>query len=226
MTVMNIFLSRKKWLSLSLGVLAGLLMTSMYVQAEPKTMSHSDLLALIEDSHRKIDMAVSARTERPMAFVAVSLSMPEGSLMKLAHDAKDAGIGLIVRGVPVKEKTMDTTNQSNPTVKEKYGTHLLVHGMKAFEPLVKTGVPLQIDPRAFELLSINDVPQLVLVKYGQGSNTKPESLRVRGDVSLAYGLSHLEESLLEKEKTTTLTDFEVQAKGFIAETLKRLGGRP
>ena len=226
MTVMNIFLSRKKWLSLSLGVLAGLLMTSMNVQAEPKTMSHSDLLALIEDSHRKIDSAVSARTEQPMAFVAVSLSMPEGSLLKLAQDAKDAGIGLIVRGVPVKEKTMDTTKKSNPTVKEKYGTHLLVHGMKAFEPLVKTGVTLQIDPRAFELLGINDVPQLVLVKYGQGPNAKPESLRVRGDVSLAYGLSHLEDSLLEKEKTTSLTDFEVQVKSFIAETLKRLGGRP
>ena len=161
-----------------------------------------------------------------MAFVAVSLSMPEGSLLKLAQDAKDAGIGLIVRGVPVKEKTMDTTKKSNPPVKEKYGTHLLVHGMKAFEPLVKTGVTLQIDPRAFELLGINDVPQLVLVKYGQGQNAKPESLRVRGDVSLAYGLSHLQESLLEKEKTTPLTHFEVQAKGFIAETLKRLGGRP
>ena len=224
MTVMNIFLSRKK--TVFLCVLGGLMLSCTNVKAESPTMSHSDLLALIEDSHRKIDSAVSARTERPMAFVAVSLSMPEGSLLKLARDAKDAGIGLIVRGVPVKEKTMHTTNRSNPTVKEKYGTHLLVHGMKAFEPLVKTGVTLQIDPRAFELLGINDVPQLVLVKYGQGPNAKPESLRVRGDVSLAYGLSHLQDFLLEKEKKTSLTDFELQAKGFIAETLKRLGGRP
>ena len=95
------------------------MLSCTHVKAESPTMSHSDLLALIEDSHRKIDSAVSARTERPMAFVAVSLSMPEGSLLKLAQDAKDAGIGLIVRGVPVKEKTMDTTNQSNPPVKEK-----------------------------------------------------------------------------------------------------------
>ena len=103
----GIFLSRKTGLAL-LGLC---LMTTAF--AEP--MNHQTLQALIDTSHQRIEEQVN----RPLVFVAVSLSMPEGSLKKLSADAKDAGIALVVRGVPVEAKS---TEKPNPTIKEKYGT--------------------------------------------------------------------------------------------------------
>ena len=111
-------------------------------------------------------------------------------------------------------------------MKEKYGTHLLIKGMAAFEPLVKTGVTLQIDPRAFEVFGIRDVPQLIVAdKLTQGQQSIPQTLRVRGDVTLAYALRTLQNDLLERKKTKPWSDFEVRAATFIEDALDRLGGR-
>lgn len=46
------------------------------------------------------DQAASAQKPPPRAYAAVSLSMPQASLERLARDAKDAGIPLVFRGVP------------------------------------------------------------------------------------------------------------------------------
>ena len=184
-----------------------------------KPMTQAELMDLIESSHQ----AIEERLATPNVFVAVSLSMPKEALLRLAKDAKDARVPLIVRGVPVEEKK---TDKPNPTVKEKYGTHILVKGMQAFDFLVKAGVTLQIDPRSFDVFDIKDVPQLILasreVKTGQ---KLPEFIRVRGDVTLAYALRHVQEELTEKAKKETQSDFDKEMNLHIDELLSRLGGR-
>lgn len=186
-------------------------------QGQP--MTQDELMDLIDSSHQ----AIEERLSTPNVFVAVSLSMPKESLLRLTRDAKDARIPLIVRGVPMKEKM---TDKPNPTMKEKYGTHLLVKGMQAFDFLVKTGVTLQIDPRTFDVFDIKDVPQLILASRKKKSGQKmPTFLRVRGDVTLAYALRHVQEELTEKSKKGTLSQEEAEIGTYIDELLTRLGGR-
>lgn len=186
---------------------------------QTRSMTQAELIDLIESSHQ----AIEERLSTPNVFVAVSLSMPKESLLRLAKDAKDARVPLIVRGVPVEEKN---TEKPNPSVKEKYGTHILVKGMQAFDFLVKTGVTLQIDPRSFDVFDIKDVPQLILASRELKTGQKiPEFIRVRGDVTLAYALRHVQEELTEKAKKGTQSDFDQEMNLHIDELLTRLGGR-
>lgn len=207
---MNVSLSR-------IGVMVGLAVmlgtTSVASADEARPINEKELTDLIASSER----AIEERVNTPKVFVAVSLSMPEGSLLRLANDAKDAGVPLIVRGVPVQPKPVDRSKNPNhqPTMKELYGEHLLVRGMAAFEFLVKTGVTLQIDPRAFDVYAIKDVPQLVMVE----NDTKPVVMKVRGDVTLRYALEHLEKQLERRPSQRALLDY-------TRVLLDRLGGRP
>lgn len=199
-------------------LLALMVLCSGATGAEP--MTEQELVDLIDSSNQQIQ----ERLKEPNAFVAISLAMPRESLLRLARDAKDAQVPLIVRGVPVEERK---TEKLNPTVKEKYGTHILVKGMQAFQFLVETGVTLQIDPRSFDLYDIEDVPQLIMAnREATPGQKRPDFYRVRGDVTLAYGLTHVQDELREKAKKSDLTTFEADVDRFIDDRLSRLGGRP
>lgn len=182
-------------------------------------MTQQELIDLIDSSHQQIQQ----RLEGPNAFVAISLSMPKESLLRLARDAKEAQVPLIVRGVPVKEK-----KSAKPlTVKEKYGTHILVKGMQAFQFLMETGATIQIDPRSFDVYDIQDVPQLIIAnREAEPGQNRADFYRVRGDVTLAYSLAHVQDELKEKAKKSDLTAFEAEVNRFIDDRLDRLEGRP
>ena len=57
-----------------------------------------DIAQVVEDSKTQLANLPDPEKGRPSVFVAVSLSMPKASLLRLAHDGKDAQIPLVFRG--------------------------------------------------------------------------------------------------------------------------------
>ena len=81
--------------------------------------------------------------------IAVSLSMPRASLLRLAQDAKDAGLALSFRGVGETIPATMTDDGKMPTVIERYGSHLLKRHLASFDFLREVGVTIRIDPMLF-----------------------------------------------------------------------------
>lgn len=108
-------------------------------------------------------------------IVFVSLSMPLGSLVRLAADAQKVGGVLVMRG---------TVNGS------------LKQTVEAVQRLSEQGVEIQIDPQAFGRYQVSVVPSMVVDLSGpQGCEaTKACSNRspvIEGDVSLGYSLAYI-----------------------------------
>lgn len=108
-------------------------------------------------------------------IVFVSLSMPLGSLVRLAADAQKVGGVLVMRG---------TVNGS------------LKQTVEAVQRLSEQGVEVQIDPQAFTRYNVNVVPAMVVDLSGpQGCEaTKACANRsplIEGDVSLSYSLGYI-----------------------------------
>ena len=108
-------------------------------------------------------------------IVFVSLSMPMGSLQRLAADAHKVGGVLVMRG---------TVNGS------------LRQTVKAVQRLSEQGVEVQLDPQAFTRYRVVVVPS-VLVDLSGPSGCEAaracadRSVLVEGDVSLAHSLDHI-----------------------------------
>ena len=150
--------------------------------------------------------AASAQKPLPQAFVAVSLSMPQASLERLAQDAKDAGIPLLFRGVPYLEGKRDAKLPLlNP------------QSLDAFQPLIDAGADVQLHPELFSELNIRQVPALIIKEEApvspDGCAESTKAVVVPGDVTLGYALDRL------ADRTDSV--------GEAARTLRaKLGNRP
>lgn len=140
-------------------------------------------------------------------FVAISKSMPQTSLERLAQDAAQAQVPLILQGVGTKPDK----NTIGKTILETYGRHWLARHMDDWAFVTQTGAVLQIDPTRFKVAGIVDVPQIIVMRHcenrGQCQQKPTWILRARGDVTLDYALEYLlatlpEEGLPENDAET------------------------
>ena len=131
-------------------------------------------------------------------FVAISKSMPQTSLERLAQDAAQAQVPLILQGVGTKPDK----NTIGKTILETYGRHWLARHMEDWAFVTQTGAVLQIDPTRFKAAGILDVPQVIVMRHcenrGQCQQKPAWILRARGDVTLDYALEYLLANLPEK----------------------------
>lgn len=124
-------------------------------------------------------------------LLLVSLSMPEASLKRLARDAKDAGIPLVFRGVPVDPKAPANLPLLNP------------QSLQAFNFLVELGASVELNPEAFRDFGLTEVPALVIREHktknpsaaqgscAESSSSEENSAVVLGDVTLGYMLDSI-----------------------------------
>lgn len=124
-------------------------------------------------------------------FVAISKSMPQTSLERLAQDAAQAQVPLVLQGVGTKPDK----NTMGKTVLETYGRHWIARHMEDWAFVTQTGAVLQIDPTRFKAAGIVDVPQVIVMRHcenrGQCQQKPTWILRARGDVTLDYALEYL-----------------------------------
>lgn len=130
------------------------------------------------------DQAASAQTPLPRAYAAVSLSMPQASLERLARDAKDAGIPLVFRGVPPSKSQSDTKLPLlNP------------QSLAAFQPLIDAGADVQLHPEIFSEFNIRQVPALIVKEEAPvspgGCAERTKAVVIPGDVTIGYALDRL-----------------------------------
>ena len=155
--------------------------------------------------------------------VAVSLSMPRASLLKLGQDARDAGLALSFRGVG-KEVPQDCRGKSK-SVLERYGKGLIARHMEDFKFLTDVGANVQIDPVLFAKHGITDVPRVMVVPVCRSACEHSQAiLVVRGDVSLRYALDALFKDVTNRLKESENKQL-LKAKTLIEEKLLRLGDR-
>lgn len=127
--------------------------------------------AAIADAHRRREVAPEASD--PELLVFVSFSMPHGSLVRLAEQARRAGAVLVFRGLAGA-----TLREMNARV----------------APLARTGAAMQINPQAFARFGIRAVPTFVVAAGDLScavSSCGGHAQRVAGDVSLDFALERL-----------------------------------
>ena len=90
-----------------------------------------DIARLVEDSKAQLANLPDHTNGHPSVFVAVSLSMPKASLLRLAHDAKDAQIPLVFRGVITDQKLPYNTPLSHPAKNDQKLTDLEAYSTPA-----------------------------------------------------------------------------------------------
>lgn len=152
-------------------------------------------------------------------FVAISKSMPQTSLERLARDAAQAQVPLVLQGVGTRPEE----NTMGKTVLETYGRHWIARHMEDWAFVTQTGAVLQIDPTRFKAAGIVDVPQVIVMRHCENRaqcQQKPTwILRARGDVTLDYALEYLLATLPEEGLPENDTDI-VKAK--LQKALARL----
>lgn len=128
---------------------------------------------------------------RMETLLLVSLSMPKASLKRLAVDAKDAGVPLVFRGVPVDPQAAADTPLLNP------------QSLQAFNFLVELGASVELNPEVFKEFGVTEVPMLIIREHrqqspefsgacgNQNSDAAKNSAMVLGDVTLGYMLDTL-----------------------------------
>ncbi len=111
-------------------------------------------------------------------MVFVSLSMPEGSLMRLTHQAARSGAVLVLRGL--KNNSLKATAEA----------------LRKYEQQAKA--TWQINPPAFTKFGVKAVPTFVLDKSDQALSAGADGCAdpgafaaVTGDVSLDFALEHI-----------------------------------
>ena len=73
-----------------------------------------EIARLVDESKAQIETLPQPTESHPLVFVAVSLSMPKSSLLRLAKDAKDAQIPLVFRGAITNQEDPYHTPLSHP----------------------------------------------------------------------------------------------------------------
>ncbi len=174
-------------------ILMGLVSSVVFAQIPNQVQkSERDIRRSIEKAQVILQTMEEAKESTSIdLFVAISKSMPQTSLQRLARDAAQAQVPLILQGVGTRPEK----NTMGKTVLETYGRHWLARHMEDWAFVTQTGAVLQIDPTRFKAAGILDVPQVIVMRHcenrGQCQQKPTWILRARGDVTLDYALEYL-----------------------------------
>ena len=150
-------------------------------------LTPGEVQAIVQQAQESVQSLSQTQEEDIAITVAVSLSMPKASLLKLGQDARDAGLALTFRGVGTEIK--NKPDEKPQTIAQRYGKGLIARHMEDFKFLTETDANVQIDPVLFARHNITDVPRVMIVHVCRSACEHTQALLVaRGDVSLRYAL--------------------------------------
>lgn len=188
-------------------------------------LTPGEVQTIVEQAQESVQTLPQTQEEDIAIAIAVSLSMPEASLLKLGQDARDAGLALTFRGVGT-EIPQDRTGKSK-SVLERYGKGIIARHMEDFKFLTDAGATVQLDPVLFARHNITDVPRVMVVPVCRSACEHSQAILVaRGDVSLRYALDALHKEGSEQLKANPDNLALKKALKLIEDALLRLGDRP
>ena len=187
-------------------------------------LTPGEVQTIVEQAQESVQTLPQTQEEDIAIAIAVSLSMPKASLLKLGQDARDAGLPLTFRGVGTEIK--NKPDEKPQTIAQRYGKGLIARHMEDFKFLTDAGANVQIDPVLFARHNITDVPRVMIVPVCRTACEHTQAILVaRGDVSLRYALDVLLKDVTNRLKTETENKQLLKAKTLIEEKLLRLGDR-
>ena len=188
-------------------------------------LTPAEVQSIVQRAQESVQALPQTQEEDIAIAIAVSLSMPKASLLKLGQDARDTGLALTFRGVGTEVR--NDPSQKAKSVLERYGKGLIARHMEDFQFLTDVGANIQIDPVLFARHGITDVPRVMVVPVCRSACERTQALLVaRGDVSLRYALEALFKDASEKLKADPDSKELQKAQKLIEEALNRLGDRP
>lgn len=187
-------------------------------------LTPGEVQAIVQQAQESVQTLPQTQEEDITIAIALSLSMPKVSLLKLGQDARDAGLALTFRGVGT-EIPQDRTGKSK-SVLERYGKGLIARHMEDFKFLTDAGANVQIDPVLFARHNITDVPRVMVVPVCRSACERTQAILVaRGDVSLRYALETLFKEGSEKLSVNPNSQELQKTLKLIEDALARLGDR-
>lgn len=187
-------------------------------------LTPGEVQAIVQQAQESVQTLPQTQEEDIAIAIAVSLSMPRASLLKLGQDARDAGLTLTFRGVGTE--IQNRPDEKPRTVAQRYGKGLIARHMEDFKFLTDAGANVQIDPVLFARHGITDVPRVMVVPVCRSACERTQAILVaRGDVSLRYALDALFKDVTNRLKTKTENKQLLKAKTLIEEKLLLLGDR-
>ncbi len=183
-----------------------------------------EVQAIVQQAQESVQTLPQTQEEDIAIAVAVSLSMPRASLLKLGQDARDAGLALTFRGVGTE--IQNRPDEKPRTIAQRYGKGLIARHMEDFKFLTDAGANVQIDPVLFARHNITDVPRVMVVRVCRSACERTQAILVaRGDVSLRYALEALFKDVTNQLKTEPENKQLLKVKSLLEEKLLRLGDR-
>ena len=187
-------------------------------------LTPGEVQAIVEQAQESVQTLPQTQEEDIAIAVAVSLSMPRASLLKLGQDARDAGLALTFRGVGTE--IQNRPDEKPRTIAQRYGKELIARHMEDFKFLTDAGANVQIDPVLFARHNITDVPRIMVVPVCRSACERTQAILVaRGDVSLRYALDALFKDVTNRFKTEPENKQLLKAKSLLEEKLLQLGDR-
>ena len=187
-------------------------------------LTPGEVQAIVQQAQESVQTLPQTQEEDIAIAVAVSLSMPRASLLKLGQDARDAGLTLTFRGVGTE--IQNRPDEKPRTIAQRYGKGLIARHMEDFKFLTDAGANVQIDPVLFARHNITDVPRVMVVPVCRSACERTQAILVaRGDVSLRYALDALFKDVTNRFKTEPENKQLLKAKSLLEEKLLQLGDR-
>lgn len=187
-------------------------------------LTPGEVQAIVQQAQESVQTLPQTQEEDIAIAIAVSLSMPRASLLKLGQDARDAGLTLTFSGVGTE--IQNRPDEKPQTVAQRYGKGLIARHMEDFKFLTDAGANVQIDPVLFARHNITDVPRVMVVPVCRSACEHTQAILVaRGDVSLRYALEALFKDVTNRFKTEPENKQLLKVKSLLEEKLLRLGDR-
>lgn len=187
-------------------------------------LTPGEVQAIVQQAQESVQTLPQTQEEDIAIAIAVSLSMPRASLLKLGQDARDAGLALTFRGVGTE--IQNRPDEKPRTIAQRYGKGLIARHMEDFKFLTDAGANVQIDPVLFARHNITDVPRIMVVPVCRSACERTQAILVaRGDVSLRYALEALFKDVTNQLKTEPENKQLLKVKSLLEEKLLRLGDR-
>ena len=187
-------------------------------------LTPGEVQAIVQQAQESVQTLPQTQEEDIAIAIAVSLSMPRASLLKLGQDARDAGLALTFRGVGTE--IQNRPDEKPRTIAQRYGKGLIARHMEDFKFLTDAGANVQIDPVLFARHNITDVPRVMVVRVCRSACERTQAILVaRGDVSLRYALEAVFKDVTNQLKTEPDNKKLLKVKSLLEEKLLRLGDR-
>lgn len=187
-------------------------------------LTPGEVQAIVQQAQESVQTLPQTQEEDIAIAIAVSLSMPRSSLLKLGQDARDAGLTLTFRGVGTE--IQNRPDEKPRTIAQRYGKGLIARHMEDFKFLTDAGANVQIDPVLFARHNITDVPRVMVVPVCRSACERTQAILVaRGDVSLRYALDALFNDVTNRFKTEPENKQLLKVKSLLEEKLLQLGDR-